>query len=669
MAISLRSKVDFLFKKIGFSVTRTDSDSLKGATNESIASPLIIRGDLTWNKSGAIPVAIPGSSSSIVEVYGSNNLIQTTMDGTASTNRTWLTGQTNWIMPEFGSTYQVKVYIHNSNDSDNAADISKQVFASGSGNDDEWYFDYSAGVLHFMGENLPNGVNFTGKSVYISGARYVGPKGLDEFVPNAMNESDQAVVSQHTREINNLRLNLDSDYIAFQEKISSIVGIGDSDLTVAAELRNEVDALRSDIDSDTIALQLLDTTITILKNRVDSDESQLQILNTYQKNLKTNIDSDFDYFNTKIANVVGMADSDYTVVATLRNNVDNLRTDRDSDFNYFNNKIANIVGMADSDYTVVATLRNNVDNLRTNIDSDFNYFNTKISASMGVPDSDLAVVAILRNEVNSLKNDRDSDSIVIQNLKLKQNQVFNRLDSDTNVLQSLRIKEEDILNRLDSEANRIESLSNILKSRLDSDENKLQSILTEVRTKIDSDFVHFSGKVKEGIDSDLQKLQSKINVLYADRDSDNVVIQNLNRRLSILEAAVGVTPSAPDLTPIPTDSETLGTLQFSTDSDNTLEESITVTWRVKAGDGASVTVNTVLFAKGMTDANVLQILYINIIDHPVANRYWEVFALRNANKIEYAFKEKYSLLGYTLTCQVVKQGGDNAVFVNTVPAA
>tara|TARA_R110000772_G_scaffold95115_5_gene193324 strand:- start:151 stop:2043 length:1893 start_codon:yes stop_codon:yes gene_type:complete len=630
MAISLRSKVDFLFKKIGFSVTRTDSDSLKGATNESIASPLIIRGDLTWNKSGAIPVAIPGSSSSIVEVYGSNNLIQTTMDGTASTNRTWLTGQTNWIMPEFGSTYQVKVYVHNSNDSDNAADISKQVFASGSGNDDEWYFDYSAGVLHFMGENLPNGVNFTGKSVYISGARYVGPKGLDEFVPNAMNESDQAVVSQHTREINNLRLNLDSDYIAFQEKISSIVGIGDSDLTVAAELRNEVDALRSDIDSDTIALQLLDTTITILKNRVDSDESQLQILNTYQKNLKTNIDSDFDYFNTKIANVVGMADSDYTVVATLRNNVDNLRIDRDSDFNYFNDKI---------------------------------------SASMGVPDSDLAVVATLRNEVNSLKNDRDSDSIVIQNLKLKQNQVFNRLDSDTNVLQSLRIKEEDILNRLDSEANRIESLSNILKSRLDSDENKLQSILTEVRTKIDSDFVHFSGKVNESIDSDLQKFQSKINVLYADRDSDTVVIQNLNRRLSILEAAVGVTPSAPDLTPIPTDSETLGTLQFSTDSDNTLEESITVTWRVKAGDGASVTVNTVLFAKGMTDANVLQILYINIIDHPVANRYWEVFALRNANKIEYAFKEKYSLLGYTLTCQVVKQGGDNAVFVNTVPAA
>ena len=123
MAISLKSKVDFLFKKLGFNVTRTDSDSLKGATNESIPSPLVIRGDLTWNKAGAIPIAIPASSSSIVEVYGSNNLIETTNDGTSSTNRTWLTGLTNWINPEFGATYQVKVYVHTSNDSDSAAPL------------------------------------------------------------------------------------------------------------------------------------------------------------------------------------------------------------------------------------------------------------------------------------------------------------------------------------------------------------------------------------------------------------------------------------------------------------------------------------------------------------------------------------------------------------------
>ena len=171
----------------------------------------------------------------------------------------------------------------------------------------------------------------------------------------------------------------------------------------------------------------------------------------------------------------------------------------------------------------------------------------------------------------------------------------------------------------------------------------------------------------DGFDSDINNLNFKVISLMSDRDSDTIVIQNLNRRLEILEAAVGVTPQQPDATPVPTDSETLGILEFSTDSDNVLEESITVAWRVVAGDGATVTINTVLFAKGMTDANVLQILYINIIDHPVANRYWEVFALRNGNKIEYAFKEKYSLLGYTLSVNITKQGNDSAQFSNSLP--
>ena len=44
-----------------------------------------------------------------------------------------------------------------------------------------------------------------------------------------------------------------------------------------------------------------------------------------------------------------------------------------------------------------------------------------------------------------------------------------------------------------------------------------------------------------------------------------------------------------------------------------------------------------------------------------------MFALREGNSIEYAFKEKYSELGYTLTVTVVERGEDNAVFTNTVP--
>jgi hypothetical protein len=110
-------------------------------------------------------------------VYPTSSPIETTLDNTATANRTWKTGQTDWISPEFGSTYQVKVYIHTSSDAAGASG-GDQVFATGSGNDDEWFFDYQSGVLHFIGTNLPNGINFTGKSVYIAGARYSGEFGV-----------------------------------------------------------------------------------------------------------------------------------------------------------------------------------------------------------------------------------------------------------------------------------------------------------------------------------------------------------------------------------------------------------------------------------------------------------------------------------------------------------
>jgi hypothetical protein len=60
----------------------------------------------------------------------------------------------------------------------NASTAGTSLSAGGSGNNDEWFFDYQAGLLHFIGTNLPNGVSFTGKSVYISGARYTGGFGV-----------------------------------------------------------------------------------------------------------------------------------------------------------------------------------------------------------------------------------------------------------------------------------------------------------------------------------------------------------------------------------------------------------------------------------------------------------------------------------------------------------
>ena len=178
MAISEAQKVDFLWKKIGYGRSKTDTNANKKATNESISSPLLLRGANVWAQSGSIPAVQPASSAGVVTVYPTTAPVETTADATATSNRTWKTGSTDWIPPEVGSTYLVKVYIHTAGDASNAAASGTQVLGAGSGNDDEWFFDYQSGVLHFLGTNLPNGVSFSGKSVYVAGARYTGIKGV-----------------------------------------------------------------------------------------------------------------------------------------------------------------------------------------------------------------------------------------------------------------------------------------------------------------------------------------------------------------------------------------------------------------------------------------------------------------------------------------------------------
>ena len=195
MPISDSQKVDYLWKKIGYSATKTDTNTAKKAPNEAIASPLPLRGDKVMKNAGSIPAVMPGSSSAPVTVYLTTAPDECTVDGTSAANRTWKTGLTDWISPEFGSTYQVKVYIHTSGNAGSAASGGDQVFATGSGNNDEWFFDYQSGVLHFVGTNLPNGISFTGKSCYISGARYTGEFGVGgdlgnfTFVTNTVSTS------------------------------------------------------------------------------------------------------------------------------------------------------------------------------------------------------------------------------------------------------------------------------------------------------------------------------------------------------------------------------------------------------------------------------------------------------------------------------------------------
>jgi hypothetical protein len=169
MAISDTQKVDLLWKKVGFSKTKSDTNANKKAPNEAIVSDLIIKPAEVWSDVGSIPATIPTSNTTVLRIYTE---LETTEDGTATNNRTWKTGTTNWVPPKFGATYQLKVYVDSAG-SGNPASNGTQLFETGSGNNDEWYFDYQSGTLNFIGSNLPSGVS-DGKSIFVSGARYQG---------------------------------------------------------------------------------------------------------------------------------------------------------------------------------------------------------------------------------------------------------------------------------------------------------------------------------------------------------------------------------------------------------------------------------------------------------------------------------------------------------------
>ena len=169
MAISDSQKVDLLWKKVGFGKAKTDTNAQKKAPNESIVSDLIIKPAEVWSDVGSIPSTIPSSNTTVLRIYSE---LETTEDSSATNNRTWKTGTTNWVPPKFGATYQLKVYVDTAG-SGNPASNGTQLFETGSGNDDQWYFDYQSGTLNFIGTNLPSGVT-DGKSIFVSGAKYQG---------------------------------------------------------------------------------------------------------------------------------------------------------------------------------------------------------------------------------------------------------------------------------------------------------------------------------------------------------------------------------------------------------------------------------------------------------------------------------------------------------------
>lgn len=178
MAISTAQYIDLLFKNLQ-GVAKTATATQKSASNESIASPALLRGDIIWTQSAQIP-STAQVVSGITQGYLTTSRIECTADNTVPTiggiYPTWLTNLQYWIPQEFGSTWPVKVYV----DTAGAADptvTGTQIFAPGIGGVGEFYFDTQAGVLNFIGETIPSTLT-AGKSIFITGYRYVGQLGV-----------------------------------------------------------------------------------------------------------------------------------------------------------------------------------------------------------------------------------------------------------------------------------------------------------------------------------------------------------------------------------------------------------------------------------------------------------------------------------------------------------
>jgi len=179
MAYSDTQKIDLLFKKL-FGVAKTDTSTNKGASNESIASPALNRLDKVWTKSSEIP-ATAAAVTGVVQAYLTTAAVQCTADTTStptsSVYPTWKTNLTDWIPPEFGSTYFVKVYADTAG-VDNAPSTGTQLSDAGISGVGEWWFDYQSGVLNFVGSSPIPAALTAAKVIYITGYRYVGEIGL-----------------------------------------------------------------------------------------------------------------------------------------------------------------------------------------------------------------------------------------------------------------------------------------------------------------------------------------------------------------------------------------------------------------------------------------------------------------------------------------------------------
>src|SRR6478752_7787340 len=160
MAISDTEKLDFLWKKVIYGVTKTASAANKAGSNETVASPAPVMPTNIWADADdtTIPLTPPANSTVVVDKLTGASRVRCTSDPTAPANQTWFatstynninTRLTDFVPVTFGSGYLVKVWL-----GDPASGNAARIFPDTT--NEEYVFDYTAGVLNFTG-TIPSG--------------------------------------------------------------------------------------------------------------------------------------------------------------------------------------------------------------------------------------------------------------------------------------------------------------------------------------------------------------------------------------------------------------------------------------------------------------------------------------------------------------------------------
>lgn len=172
MAISDNQKTDFLWKKVIYGVTNTSAVGGKQGYEETIGSPQAVFSNSIMAEN--VPTPAPNATGSVVQYFGKSNALRMTADPTVAGNRAWLATETfnslssrltNWVPPSIDPGYLVEVY-------KNDPTVAGNKLLAGV-NNQEWVFDYQAGVLNFV-NNVPAGIT----SLWLVAHRYIGKTGL-----------------------------------------------------------------------------------------------------------------------------------------------------------------------------------------------------------------------------------------------------------------------------------------------------------------------------------------------------------------------------------------------------------------------------------------------------------------------------------------------------------